>query len=215
MLFTRQETPQARFSMLTKPANTSPNGMEFAFTGPVVLCVPSTGGKMTSTKIQIRNLYKIFGPRPEEALRLLQQGMSKDKVFERTGQVTGVNNVSFDVDAGEIFVLMGLSGSGKSTLIRLINRLVEPSAGSIIVDGEDLAKLPHNQLVKWRRQRLAMVFQSFALMPHRTVLENAAFGLEVAGSQRGWRENKAYHVLEQVGLKAYAKKYPGQLSGGM
>jgi len=111
--------------------------------------------------------------------------------------------------------LMGLSGSGKSTLIRLINRLVEPSAGSIIVDGEDLAKLPHHQLVKWRRQRIAMVFQSFALMPHRTVLDNAAFGLEVAGSQRGWREQKAMHVLEQVGLKAYAKKYPWQLSGGM
>jgi glycine betaine/proline transport system ATP-binding protein len=170
---------------------------------------------MTSTKIQIRNLYKIFGPRPDDALRLLQQGMSKDDVFARTGQVAGVNNVSFDVDAGEIFVLMGLSGSGKSTLIRLINRLVEPSAGSIIVDGEDLAKLPHHQLVKWRRQRIAMVFQSFALMPHRTVLDNAAFGLEVAGSQRGWREQKAMHVLEQVGLKAYAKKYPWQLSGGM
>ncbi len=170
---------------------------------------------MTATKIQIRDLYKIFGPQPQTALQLLQQGHSKDEVFERTGQVVGVNNVSFGVHSGEIFVLMGLSGSGKSTLIRLINRLVEPSAGSILVDGEDLAKLPFPQLVKWRRQRIAMVFQSFALMPHRTVLENAAFGLEVAGSNRGRRQEKAMHVLEQVGLKTYAKKYPHQLSGGM
>ncbi|WP_367172290.1 glycine betaine/L-proline ABC transporter ATP-binding protein [Aquabacterium sp.] len=170
---------------------------------------------MSTAKIQIKNLYKIFSDRPQEALRLLKEGHSKDEVFAKTGLVTGVNNVSFDVNAGEIFVLMGLSGSGKSTLIRLINRLVEPSAGSILVDGEDLAKLPHAELVKWRRRRIAMVFQSFALMPHRTVLENAAFGLEVAGSQKGWREDKTMHVLEQVGLKAYAKKYPRQLSGGM
>jgi glycine betaine/proline transport system ATP-binding protein len=170
---------------------------------------------MTQAKIQIKNLYKIFSDRPQEALRLLKEGQTKDEVFAKTGLVTGVNNVSFDVGAGEIFVLMGLSGSGKSTLIRLINRLVEPSAGSILVDGEDLAKLPHAELVKWRRRRIAMVFQSFALMPGRTVLDNAAFGLEVAGSQKGWREEKTMHVLEQVGLKAYAKKYPRQLSGGM
>jgi glycine betaine/proline transport system ATP-binding protein len=170
---------------------------------------------MSATKIQIRNLFKVFGDRPKEALHLLDQGFTKDEVFERTGQVVGVNDVSFDVGSGEIFVLMGLSGSGKSTLIRLINRLVEPTSGAVVVDGEDLTRLPHAQLVKWRRQRIAMVFQSFALMPHRTVLGNAAFGLEVAGSQKGWREEKAMHVLEQVGLKPYARKYPRQLSGGM
>ncbi|MBT0570704.1 glycine betaine/L-proline ABC transporter ATP-binding protein [Curvibacter sp. CHRR-16] len=170
---------------------------------------------MRDLKIQVRNLYKIFGGRSEEALKLLSEGWDKNKIFEKTGQVVGVNNVGFDVRSGEIFVLMGLSGSGKSTLIRLINRLVEPDAGEILIDGDDLTKLSQSSLVKWRRQKVAMVFQSFALMPHKTVLENAAFGLEVAGMQKAHRERKAMHALEQVGLKDYARKYPHQLSGGM
>lgn len=170
---------------------------------------------MTDVKIRVRDLYKIFGTNTTEAQKLLNAGHSKDEVFAKTGQVVGVNKVSFDVNAGEIYVLMGLSGSGKSTLIRLINRLVEPTSGAINIDGENIAALPQPELVKWRRKRVAMVFQSFALMPHRNVLDNAAFGLEMAGTERKVREKRAMEVLGQVGLHTYAAKYPHQLSGGM
>lgn len=170
---------------------------------------------MSNPKIQVRGLYKVFGERTDEAMAMLHAGRTKEQVLEKTGRVVGVNNVSFDVEAGEIYVLMGLSGSGKSTLIRLINRLVEPSAGQIVVDGVDIASLPHPELVKWRRGRIAMVFQSFALMPHRSVLDNVAFGLEIGGKDRSARERRAMEVLEQVGLKSFAHKYPAQLSGGM
>lgn len=166
-------------------------------------------------KISVQNLYKIFGGNAAQAIALLGQGRSKDEIFARTGQVVGVNKVSFDVLPGEIYVLMGLSGSGKSTLIRLINRLVEPSGGSIRIDGLDIAALSQAELVKWRRKRVAMVFQSFALMPHRNVLANAALGLEMAGVPRKLREARATEVLTQVGLQAYVAKYPAQLSGGM
>jgi glycine betaine/proline transport system ATP-binding protein len=170
---------------------------------------------MPQPKICVKNLYKIFGTNTSESARLLSEGRTKDEVFAKTGQVVGVNKVSFDVMPGEIYVLMGLSGSGKSTLIRLINRLVEPSSGAITIDGEDIAKLPQPELVKWRRKRVAMVFQSFALMPHRSVLDNAAFGLEMAGTPKKVREARALEVLGQVGLQTYAAKYPSQLSGGM
>ncbi len=170
---------------------------------------------MRNPKISVKNLYKIFGNNVAEAQKLLDEGHTKDQVFAKTGHVVGVNKVSFDVMSGEIYVLMGLSGSGKSTLIRLINRLVEPTSGSIIINGQDIAKLPQPELVKWRRKRIAMVFQSFALMPHRNVLDNAAFGLEMAGTPRKDREERAMQVLSQVGLQAYAFKYPSQLSGGM
>jgi glycine betaine/proline transport system ATP-binding protein len=170
---------------------------------------------MSIKKISVRGLYKIFGSDVSMALGLLNQGLSKDEVFERTGHVVGVNKVSFDVAAGEIYVLMGLSGSGKSTLIRLINRLVEPSAGSVCIDGVDIAAMPQSQLLKWRRNRIAMVFQSFALMPHRRVFDNVAFGLEIAGAKRAVRDERVMQVLRQVGLHTYAGKYPAQLSGGM
>jgi glycine betaine/proline transport system ATP-binding protein len=170
---------------------------------------------MSDLKISVKNLRKIFGSNTAAAQKLLNEGHSKDEIFAKIGQVVGVNNVSFDVAAGEIYVLMGLSGSGKSTLIRLINRLVEPTSGSISIDGVDIAALAHYELVKWRRKRVAMVFQSFALMPQRNVLDNAAFGLEVAGAPRKEREKRAMEVLGQVGLHTYAAKYPHQLSGGM
>ncbi|HAQ86955.1 MAG TPA: glycine betaine/L-proline ABC transporter ATP-binding protein, partial [Pseudomonas sp.] len=125
------------------------------------------------------------------------------------------SDVSFSVEEGEIFVLMGLSGSGKSTLIRLINRLIEPSAGDVFIDGQNVAKLPHSQLIDLRRRDMSMVFQSFALMPSRTVLDNAAFGLEVAGVGRKEREQRAMTVLKQVGLDTFAHKFPHELSGGM
>ena len=170
---------------------------------------------MSDLKISVKNLCKIFGSNTAAAQKMLGLGRSKDEIFAEIGQVVGVNHVSFDVAAGEIYVLMGLSGSGKSTLIRLINRLVEPTSGSIHIGGVDIAALAQSELVKWRRKRVAMVFQSFALMPRRTVLENAAFGLEVAGAARKEREKRAMEVLAQVGLHTYAAKYPHQLSGGM
>ncbi|WP_374336231.1 glycine betaine/L-proline ABC transporter ATP-binding protein [Leeia sp.] len=170
---------------------------------------------MPEAKIVVENLVKVFGDQPKVALDLLRQGKKKEEILAQTGQVIGVNNVSFKVNPGEIFVLMGLSGSGKSTLIRLINRLVEPTDGKIIIDGQDVAKMSPKQLVKLRRTDMSMVFQSFALMPHRTVLANAAFGLEVAGVGRKEREKKAFEVLQQVGLGQVTDKYPHQLSGGM
>lgn len=170
---------------------------------------------MSVDKIQVKNLYKVFGSNPDLAIELLNKGQSKDDIFRETGQIIGVDNVSFSVQEGEIFVLMGLSGSGKSTLIRLINRLVEPSAGSVFVDGQNVSAMNRVQLTELRRRNMSMVFQSFALMPHRTVLENASFGLEVSGVAKKEREKRALAVLEQVGLAAFAHKRPYELSGGM
>jgi glycine betaine/proline transport system ATP-binding protein len=170
---------------------------------------------MDSPKVVVEGLCKVFGSSPKEALAMLAAGATKEEVFARTGQIVGVHNVSFDVKEGEIFVLMGLSGSGKSTLIRLINRLVEPTAGKVLIDGRDVASVPRSELIALRRKDMSMVFQSFALMPQRTVLSNAAFGLEVAGVARKEREKRAMTVLEQVGLAPFAEKLPAQLSGGM
>jgi len=166
-------------------------------------------------KIVVRNLVKVFGARPAVALQMLAEGLHKDEIFRRTGQIVGVQSASFEIRAGEIFVIMGLSGSGKSTLIRLLNRLLEPTAGEVQVDGQDVAAMDRRQLIDLRRRDMSMVFQSFALMPHRTVVENAAFGLEVAGMARDRREQRAMQVLEQVGLAAFARKLPSELSGGM
>ncbi len=170
---------------------------------------------MSSPKVVVEGLCKVFGSNPKQAIDMLAQGATKDEIFARTGQVVGVHNVSFEVPEGEIFVLMGLSGSGKSTLIRLINRLVEPTAGKILVDGRDIAAVRRSELTALRRRDMSMVFQSFALMPQRTVLANAAFGLEVAGDKRKAREARAMAVLEQVGLAPFAHKLPSELSGGM
>ncbi|MEW4359673.1 glycine betaine/L-proline ABC transporter ATP-binding protein [Burkholderia pseudomallei] len=170
---------------------------------------------MDAPKVVVEGLCKVFGSNPRQALDMLAAGATKDEVFARTGQVVGVHNVSFDVREGEIFVLMGLSGSGKSTLIRLVNRLVEPSAGKVMIDGRDVAAVRRAELTALRRTDMSMVFQSFALMPQRTVLSNAAFGLEVAGMGRKDRERRAMDVLEQVGLAQFAHKLPAELSGGM
>lgn len=171
---------------------------------------------MTSiNKVQVKNLYKVFGENPNLAMQMIKNGQNKDQIFQQTGMVLGVRDATFDVHQGEIFVLMGLSGSGKSTLIRLLNRLVEPTAGEVLLDGRDVAKLDEKSLINLRRKDMAMVFQSFALLPHLTVLQNTAFGLEVAGVTKTVRERRAYEVLEQVGLKAFAGKKPSELSGGM
>ncbi|WP_303720778.1 glycine betaine/L-proline ABC transporter ATP-binding protein ProV [Malonomonas rubra] len=166
-------------------------------------------------KIQIKNLYKIFGPQPKKAMVLLKKGLSKEEIFEKTETTVGVQNADFEIHTGEIFVIMGLSGSGKSTMVRMLNRLIEPTTGQVLIDGEDIVAMNDDQLVKVRRAKLSMVFQSFALMPHMTVLQNAAFGLEMDGVDKATREKRARQALEQVGLDAWADSMPDELSGGM
>jgi glycine betaine/proline transport system ATP-binding protein len=166
-------------------------------------------------KVVVKNLYKVFGDTPNKALDLLRQGVDKDDIFDRTGQTVGVCDASFSINAGEIFVIMGLSGSGKSTLVRLLNRLIEPTAGQVLVDGRDIAAMNDEELLELRRKDMSMVFQSFALMPHLTVVQNASFGLDLAGIDRIEREQRALAALDQVGLKAWADSYPDELSGGM
>jgi glycine betaine/proline transport system ATP-binding protein len=165
--------------------------------------------------IQVSNLFKIFGDRPHEALELLKRGVAKEEILARTGQAVGVQDASFTVNEGEIFVVMGLSGSGKSTLVRLLNRLIEPSAGKVVLGGRDIAALSEAELLQVRRKDMAMVFQSFALMPHLNVIDNVAFGLELAGVPRETRKMRAISALEQVGLAEWASNFPDELSGGM
>jgi glycine betaine/proline transport system ATP-binding protein len=166
-------------------------------------------------KIVLEDVFKIFGPAPEEAIRLLDEGLDKDDIFSRTKTTIGVQHASFAIQDGEIFVVMGLSGSGKSTLVRMLNRLIEPTVGAISIDGRDITKMSKHELIELRRRDMSMVFQSFALMPHQTVVQNAAFGLEVAGAPAAKRRERAMAALEAVGLAAYADSYPGELSGGM
>jgi len=166
-------------------------------------------------KIEVKNLVKIFSSQPQKALHLLSEGLSKDQILEETGLTIGVNNVSFSVNEGEVFVVMGLSGSGKSTILRCLNRLIEPSSGSVIIDGVDITKLKANDLRQVRQKKMAMVFQQFALLPHRTVLQNTVYGLEVHGVSKAEREKKALERLAMVGLEGYEHAYPDELSGGM
>ena len=167
-------------------------------------------------KVEIRDVTKIFGDEPDgKALELLRAGHSKEAIRESTGHVVGVNAVTIDVAEGEIFVVMGLSGSGKSTLIRCVNRLYEPTAGTIVVDGTDVTALDPSELQAFRRERTGMVFQHFALFPHRTVRANVAFGLKVKGVDAESRDAAAEEALALVGLTGYEDSYPRQLSGGM
>lgn len=166
-------------------------------------------------KISLKNVFKVFGERPDKALAMVKSGKSKSDIHSATGCAIGVNDASFDIHEGEIFVIMGLSGSGKSTLLRLLNRLIEPTAGAIEIDGQDVTKMSRKDLIALRRRDISMVFQSFALLPNRSVLNNAAFGLEVAGVDDGERTQKALAALKAVGLDAYADSRPDQLSGGM
>ncbi len=169
----------------------------------------------SDVKIEVKNLYKIFGPHPKKALAMLEQGLDKEAIFEKIETTVGVQNACFEIKTGEIFVIMGLSGSGKSTMVRMLNRLIEPTAGHVLIDGEDITAMSDDQLVQLRRAKLSMVFQSFALMPHMTVLQNAAFGLEMDGIDKLTRSNRALQALEQVGLEAWAESMPNELSGGM
>lgn len=169
--------------------------------------------------IRAESIYKIFGERPEESLALLEQGKTKDEIHELTGQVVGVQDVTFALERGEIFVIMGLSGSGKSTLLRCVNRLIEPTSGRILLEtdnGEvDVTTLDRAALRNIRKQHMSMVFQRFGLFPHRDVLDNVAYGLEVQGVGIEERRRAAGEILDLVGLGGWGGSYPDELSGGM
>lgn len=169
--------------------------------------------------LQAKQVYKIFGPDArtiDRALTLARQGIAKEAVLERTGCTVGVNNFSMDVMQGEIHVIMGLSGSGKSTVVRHLNRLIEPTAGEIWIKGRNILTLPEDQLREVRRREISMVFQSFALLPHKTAAENIAFGLQVRGEAAKESLHKANQWMSaKMGLKGYEAKYPDELSGGM
>jgi len=166
-------------------------------------------------KIICKNVWKIFGTYPNRILENLDRSLSRAEVQSQTGHVIGVNDVSFDIKKGETFVVMGLSGSGKSTLVRCISRLIEPTAGEIVVDGENIMTYNKDQLIELRRFRMSMVFQHFGLFPHRKVIDNISFGLEIRGMDKKVRKAKAMEVLEKVGLHGWADHYPRELSGGM
>ncbi|QEL11089.1 quaternary amine ABC transporter ATP-binding protein [Kushneria phosphatilytica] len=168
-----------------------------------------------AVKIQVRGLSKVFGQHPKKALELRDQGLDRAQIREKTGQTLGLSNIEFDVREGELLVIMGLSGSGKSTLIRCLNRLIEPTEGQIIIDGENIPELDDKALLQCRRRHFSMVFQNFALFPHRTVQANAEFGLEIRGVDREERQRRAVEALRQVGLEGWEQAMPRQLSGGM
>ncbi len=167
------------------------------------------------SKIEVRHIYKVFGPRPQRWMGAVREGISKEALLERSGHTLGLRDISLSIEEGHIHVIMGLSGSGKSTLIRHFNRLIDPSAGQILVDGVDVMSLRPRELERFRQAKMSMVFQRFGLLPHRTVLDNAAYGLAVQGMGRAERKARAMHWLEQVGLSGFEAQYPHQLSGGM
>jgi len=167
------------------------------------------------SKIEINNIYKIFGPNPEQVLPMVEQGATKEQVMEETDHTVGLDNVSLSVKKGEIFVCMGLSGSGKSTLIRHINRLIDPTSGQVIVDGVDVLSLDDKEILDFRKKTMSMVFQRFGLFPHKTVIENVAYGLEIQEVPEDKRKEIAQGQIDAVGLQGFEHQYPAQLSGGM
>lgn len=166
-------------------------------------------------KIKVENVSKVFGKQTKKAIQMLSSGKNKKEILKATGSTVGVNQANFDVYDGEIFVIMGLSGSGKSTLVRLLNRLIEPTAGNIYIDGDMITNMSKDQLREVRRKKISMVFQKFALFPHRTILENTEYGLELQGVDKKEREQKALDSLKLVGLEGFEHQFPDQLSGGM
>ena len=167
------------------------------------------------SKIEIKNIYKIFGPNPEQVLPMVEQGATKEQVMEETDHTVGLDNVSLSIKEGEIFVCMGLSGSGKSTLIRHINRLIDPTSGQVIVDGVDVLSLDDKEILEFRKKTMSMVFQRFGLFPHKTVIENVAYGLEIQEVPEDKRKEIAQGQIDAVGLQGFEHQYPAQLSGGM
>lgn len=170
---------------------------------------------MVSHAIEVRNLYKIFGPRGGDYVDAVKNGLGKAELNQKYGHVLGLRDINISMPAGGIMVVMGLSGSGKSTLIRHINRLIDPTAGEVLYDGVDVCKMSENDLREFRRHKTAMVFQKFALLPHRTVLDNTVYGLEIQGVGQAEREKRAKQWIERVGLAGFENHYPNQLSGGM
>ena len=168
-----------------------------------------------SPGISVRNLYKIFGNNPDQYIDLVKQGMTKTELNDKHGHVLGLKDINIDMPAGGIQVVMGLSGSGKSTLIRHINRLIDPTAGEVLVGDVDVCQMNPAQLQEFRRHETAMVFQKFALLPHRTVLDNTVYGLEVQGISRSEQVERAQRWIDRVGLTGFESNYPNQLSGGM
>ncbi len=166
-------------------------------------------------QIEVQDLYKVFGSKPEKGIQMLKEGKKKPEIFEKTGLTVGLDNNSFKVYKGEIFVLMGLSGCGKSTLLRCLNRLVKPTEGKIIINGRDIVGMDEEEMREIRRKQLGMIFQNFALLPHRTVIDNVAFGLEIQGIELVERHSKATEAIRLVGLAGYEESMPDQLSGGM
>ena len=167
------------------------------------------------SKIEIKDLYLIFGHEKQKALKMLKKDKSKEEILKDTGCTVGVKDANLSINEGEFFVIMGLSGSGKSTLLRCINRLIRPTAGQVLVNGVDISKISEKELLQVRRKELAMVFQNFGLLPHRSVLSNIAFGLELQGVKKEEREKKAMESMMLVGLKGYENQMVGELSGGM
>ena len=167
------------------------------------------------SKIEINNVYKIFGPNPKSVLPMVKDGSSKEEILEKTQHTVGLDNVSLKIEEGEIFVCMGLSGSGKSTLIRHLNRLVDPTDGEILVEGTNVMNLNQEKLIEFRRHKMSMVFQRFGLFPHKTVVQNVGYGLEMQGIEIKERNNVAMQKIQAVGLSGFENQYPSQLSGGM
>ncbi|GAA2514978.1 betaine/proline/choline family ABC transporter ATP-binding protein [Streptomyces gobitricini] len=192
-------TPVSKSPVTGGPAATSPGSTSLASTTPV---------------FSVEGLWKVFGPKPDRVPGSDLAGLPAAELRERTGCTAAVRDVSFDVRKGEVFVVMGLSGSGKSTLVRCLTRLIEPTSGTIAIDGEDILSMDGSRLRELRRHRAAMVFQHFGLLPHRTVIDNVAYGLEIQGMGRAERRAKAAEVVTKVGLEGMEDRKPGQLSGG-
>lgn len=183
------------------------------------ISIPRMGDLMSTNKgtakVEVKNLTKIFGKHINKAKELSRQGKSKAEILKETGATIGVDRANFKINDGEIFVIMGLSGSGKSTLVRMVNRLIEPTEGEVLIDGESVMKMDKKKLRDVRRKKMSMVFQNFGLLPNRTVLDNASYGLEIQGVDKETRDKKANEALETVGITGYNDEYPDQLSGGM
>lgn len=178
--------------------------------------VSQQAATLAGADFSVRNLWKVFGSDADTIVRdPAYAELTAAEILERTGCVTAVRNLSFDVAHGEVFVVMGLSGSGKSTLVRCLTRLIEPTAGQVLLEGQDITTLPTKELRELRRRKVSMVFQHFGLLPFRSVLDNVAFGLEIRGIGKASRYTRAREVIELVGLRGYEKRFPDQLSGGM
>ena len=167
------------------------------------------------SKIEINNVYKIFGSNPQSVMPMVKDGANKEQVLEQTGHTVGLDNVSLKIEEGETFVCMGLSGSGKSTLIRHLNRLIDPTDGEILVEGTNVMSFNKDQLIEFRRHKMSMVFQRFGLFPHKTVIQNVGYGLEMQGKPEDERDRVAMEKIDAVGLNGFENQFPNQLSGGM